>query len=101
MQYLQPIYDARKSFYGKAKVYDLGYQVQLESYNTIMCVLQGSCLMLCAVDYDCTQTSMRHVKEFLLQEGVNINATCKKYGFKNLTQLFKSELGSIEVVFND
>lgn len=97
MKYLQPIYDARKSFYKKAKVYETAASVVLESYNSRICELyiNGDLFIFNAFQ---SQTTMRHVKEFLKQYNVRIDKLLKKYKYKNLTQLFKNE-GRVIVEF--
>ena len=68
-------YDARKSFYGKAKVdvRDDGSQV-LYSYGSPVCQIKdGKAYLLVHVNgyasYASSQTTLRHVKEFLKQNG--------------------------------
>ena len=90
MEYLQPIYDVRKSFYKKAAVFETAVSVVLESYNTRICELyiNGE---LWIFDAFYSMTTMRHVKEFLKQHNVNINQLLKDYKYKSLTELFKNE----------
>ena len=97
MEYLEPRFDARKSFYKKAKVYETAASTVLESYDTRICELyiNGE---LWIFDAMYSQTTMRHVKEFLKQHNVKIDKLLKEYGYKNLTQLFKNE-GRVIVEF--
>ena len=90
MEYLQPRFDARKSFYKKAAVFETAASVILESYHTRICELyvNGE---LWIFDAFYSMTTMRHVKEFLKQHNVNINQLLKDYKYKNLTELFKNE----------
>lgn len=90
MEYLQPRFDARKSFYKKAAVFETAASVVLESYNTRICELyiNGE---LWIFDAFYSMTTMRHVKEFLKQHNVNISRLLKDYKYKNLTELFKNE----------
>ena len=65
---LRPDFDKRKSFYGKARV-DTGIkdsQNKLYSYNTLVAeIIDGK-----PVVYNVqSQTTLRHVKEFLRQNG--------------------------------
>lgn len=64
---LIPVYDSRKSFYGKAHVLDLGGGCyQLQSYNTIVAEIQGGKITKNGIGcYSVTTT--RHVKEFFRQ----------------------------------
>lgn len=66
---LSPQHDARKSFYGKAHVVtdDDGTQI-LYSYNTPVIELKGGKVKLLPM-WDSSQTTLRHVKEFLKQNG--------------------------------
>ncbi len=78
---LQPQYDRRKSFYGKAKVYkdDKGH-ILLMSYATIVAEITDGTLTPSGHDevkvkgwY--SSTTARHINEFLYQ-----------YGFKTMTK---------------
>lgn len=66
---LEPRFDSRKSFYGKAKVVveDNGRKI-LYSYNTpvVKFNVEGVALGKYAT---CSATTLRHVREFLRQEG--------------------------------
>lgn len=98
MQYLQPIYDTRKSFYGKATVEVTPASVILESYHTKICELEiGGQLNIFPAFY--SMTTMRHAREFLKQSGVDIDATLKECGFKSLKQAFE-HLERMQCVFN-
>lgn len=71
---LQPEYDRRKSFYGKARVEvkDNGDKL-LWSYNTMVCkISQGGAFVFGTY----SATTLRHIKEFLKQNG--FEATTKK-----------------------
>lgn len=59
-------YDARQSFYGKAKVIELSNKTALKSYDTIVAVIKDGKPM---VRGDYSQTTTRHIKEFLKQNG--------------------------------
>lgn len=59
-------YDARQSFYGKAKVIELPNKTALKSYDTIVAVIKDGQPM---VRGDYSQTTTRHIKEFLKQNG--------------------------------
>lgn len=68
---LEPEFSGRKSFYGKARVNDdeSGNKV-LRSYDTdIMKIVDGNIEMLCGEDA-LTQTTLRHIREFLQQNGI-------------------------------
>ncbi len=64
---LSAIYDSRKSFYGKAKIieHDNGI-IQLQSYNTIVCETDNNGNFK-RLWYGNTQTTNRHIKEFIKQ----------------------------------
>ena len=76
---LQPLYDGRKSFYGKAFVerwsVENGMQYVLRSYGTTVCVVKPitsigtyPAIYDVAVKMDVlSATTLRHVKEFLAQ----------------------------------
>jgi hypothetical protein len=67
---LSPQYDSRKSFYGKAKVVVGNGKVTLYSYNTPVCEIDANTNEVTLLDlWDSSQTTLRHVKEFLQQHG--------------------------------
>ncbi len=70
---LTPVYDSRKSFYGKAHVitYDNG-TIELQSYDTIVSrIING------AVDksglHAYSRTTDRHIRDFFRQHGIDID----------------------------
>lgn len=78
--YLVAKYDSRKSFYDKALIEDHGEGVKvLKSYNTKVCTINGDKFALNgAIERDLlfSNTTLRHIKEFLRQE----------LGLENLTK---------------
>lgn len=62
-------FDARKSFYGKAQVEDTPDGVFLYSYNRNVAKIISGQLILCP-DWNYSQTTRRHVKEFCKQYDV-------------------------------
>ena len=67
---LLPIYDSRKSFYNKAIVEEESSIKKLYSYNTLVCILSNNDIILNdAVDQSLlfSNTTLRHIKEFLKQ----------------------------------
>ena len=79
---LEPQYDARKSFYGKAHVEDENGVLTLYSYNTPVCRIEGDKVTLLDL-WDSSQTTLRHVKEFLQQNGFKVGSAAqiaKLYG---------------------
>lgn len=67
---LVPVHDSRKSFYGKARVIDTDDTMTLESYNTpVLKFERGSRKITLLPGWDLSQTTLRHVKEFLKQLG--------------------------------
>ena len=78
---LEPKFDSRKSFYGKAVVVEENDFISLISYNSCICQIQGNGLDDVIVkiynvrDYygnslTFSSTSLRHLKEFLKQNGL-------------------------------
>lgn len=67
---LETIYTTQKSFYGKAKVRELrnGSKV-LYSYDTLVCGLQPN-NKIGYIEYH-SQTTAKHINEFLMQHGHN------------------------------
>jgi hypothetical protein len=74
---LSPKHDARKSFYGKAWITDYGYKLVLTSYTTDVAVIDSASndgiLDRATVRGTYSQTTLRHIKEFLLQNGFVAN----------------------------
>lgn len=66
---LQPIFDNRKSFYGKARVEERHNRSNLISYTTVVaCIINKPGGLHEAEVYGTySQTTLRHVKEFLTQ----------------------------------
>ena len=70
---LRASYDARQSFYGKAQVITEGKKKFLRSYSTVVAEITE----LKNGEYDVkvygtySDTTLRHIKEFLKQEGFN------------------------------
>lgn len=61
-------YDSRASFYGKARVQhdDDGESLHLWSYTTLVATITGDKAYVFGTY---SQTTLRHIKEFLLQNG--------------------------------
>ena len=80
---LSPSYDSRKSFYGKAHIVtdDDGSEI-LYSYDTPVVKIKDGKVELLA-QWDSSQTTLRHVKEFLQQNGFKAGSKAqiaKMYG---------------------
>lgn len=65
---LCPYYDSAKSFYGKAKVIEIENDVFLVSYDTVVAFFNRETKIAQVVD-TFSQTTLRHIKEFLRQSG--------------------------------
>ena len=66
---LTPKFDSRKSFYGKAKISFEGDRRLLLSYGTPVAFIEPDLPPVMLDGWDSTQTTLRHVKEFLKQNG--------------------------------
>lgn len=83
---LNVVYGHTKSFYGKAKVLtndSIGYKA-LQSYSTIVAEIKNGI----AIVYGAySNTTMRHIRDFLYQNGFEANIPQKKllekYSLKN------------------
>lgn len=90
--YLNTKYDSRKSFYGKAEVevkddetkvlYSYGYKAAKKEPNGKLIVYPN---------YNASQTTLRHVKEFLKQEGLG-NTVLTSSNILNFVTLDYSDL---------
>lgn len=69
MKELKPIHSGQKSFYRKAFVSRLGARIMLHSYDTLVATItaQGNVFIHISKD-EITSTTLKHLKEFLLQE---------------------------------
>lgn len=65
---LCPYYDSAKSFYGKAKVVEIENDVFLVSYDTVVAFFNRE-TKIAQVVGTFSQTTLRHIKEFLRQSG--------------------------------
>ena len=66
---LEPKYSNRRSFYGKADVRTEGDAKILRSYDTDVVKIEGDEITVLCEPKDLTQTTLRHIREFLQQEG--------------------------------
>ena len=82
--YLQPIYEPRNSFYEKAKVIFENGTTTLFSYNSKIIELKGRELIYMCDEYLLSQTTLRHLKEFLKQFYKN-----QEYTKKDILKEFK------------
>jgi hypothetical protein len=76
--YLQPIFSDKMSFYKKAKVVFDNGKTTLYSYDTKIIELKGRELVYMCEDYLLSQTTLRHLKEFLKQFYKNKEYTKKE-----------------------
>lgn len=71
--YLAPRFDSRKSFYDKAVVEEYCGSKELYSYNHKVCTIttdkDGNKTLVLHYLWNYSPTTLRHVKEFLKQEG--------------------------------
>ena len=65
---LCPYYDSAKSFYGKAKVIEIGNGVFLVSYTPVVAFYNRE-TKIAQVVGTFSPTTLRHIKEFLRQSG--------------------------------
>lgn len=70
---LEAKYDARNSFYGKAKVTDKDFIRTLYSYDTPVLQMDSRTRELTRLIDDISPTTARHMKEFLLQQNVDVD----------------------------
>lgn len=75
---LSPVYDGRKSFYGKARILTDGNSMTLLSYGTPILKIEGDVYTLFFRDEDLSNTTMRHLREFLRQAGLSYAADKSK-----------------------
>ena len=66
---LTPIFDYHKSFYKKAYVESYGSFVVLESYGTIIALINQNGTAELTEHWDYSRTTARHLAEFLRQHG--------------------------------
>lgn len=66
---LVPIHDRVRSFYGKAEVTHTKNGLLLTSYKVPVCIIRDFGQVYLGDKWDCSPTTLRHVKEFLKQNG--------------------------------
>jgi hypothetical protein len=66
---LEPRFDSRKSFYGKAVVIEENGVKQLRSYNTIVAEIRNGEAEIFGTY---SPTTLRHIKDFLYQNGFEV-----------------------------
>src|SRR3990172_2111151 len=79
---MYPQYDARKSFYGKVDVREENGRMILQSYNTDVAYIENG---KAVVRGTYSSTTLRHIKEFLKQNGFEAESSSqimKDYGLK-------------------
>jgi len=80
---LKPRYDSRASFYKKAKVKQVNGKLILQSYQTDVAKIENGKPIVYGTY---SQTTLRHIKEFLKQYGYKAETSkqiLKDYGEKN------------------
>ena len=70
-------FDARQSFYGKAKVIIDGDKTILRSYDTAVAIIDSDGKLKVRGKY--SQTTTRHTKEFARQYGFNVTKGIEQY----------------------
>lgn len=86
---LQPILSKQKSFYNKANIKTIKDTKNLISYETKMATIKdGKLIYLNKNDYNYTQTTLKHLRDFLYQE-LNIKNLTKKDILQMMEELNK------------
>ena len=85
---LDTIYDSKHSFYSKAmvEVEDNGNKVLLSYGHEVVRIRDGKPYLTTA--WNASQTTLRHVKEFLKQEGISAGSLSKK----DIAEFFKDKI---------
>ena len=68
---LIPVFDSRKSFYGKAKVIVMENEIVLQSYDTFVASIKNGKVI---INGFYSNTTLRHIKEFLKQNGFEVGS---------------------------
>lgn len=79
---LQARFDSRKSFYGKAQIEYNNGEANLLSYGTLCATVKAGVLSL-TDSWNYSQTTRRHVNEFVKQMGVDAQFAQLKKELKN------------------
>lgn len=66
-----PCYDNRKSFYGKAKIEEIGAVFVLYSYDTPVCAYDSAKEVFTRLWEGYSATTMRHINSFLYHYGLH------------------------------
>ena len=85
---LSPKYDSRASFYGKAHVeHEDDGSITLYSYNTPVVTITPDKQVQLLDLWDSSQTTLRHVKEFLQQNGFSVGSKAQLAKMYSSTRL--------------
>ena len=71
MKPLQAIYDSHKSFYNKAQTETVNSKLVLYSYSTEVAFIENNKAVVTNLQ---SMKTLRHVKEFLLQNGFKVES---------------------------
>lgn len=71
MKALETVYDNRKSFYNKAKTEEKNGKLVLYSYDTEVAFIENNKAVVSNIQ---SMTTLRHVKEFLLQNNFKVES---------------------------
>lgn len=88
--FLEPSYDSAKSFYKKAYVVENGTKHTLFSYNTKVCEIDFSAEIKVNILGFYSQTTTRHIRDFLYQNGFDIGS--RKFLYETYTERGRKEL---------
>lgn len=82
--YLKPVYNHQKSFYNKAYVKEWGNCKELYSYNTRVAIIKLDAngmneKLILGRMATCSATTLKHVREFLTQQGFEIYPKSEMY----------------------
>lgn len=84
---LVPVFESKKSYYGKATIIYCDGETTLCSYESNVLTLSANTLTIYP-RVQLSNTTLRHIREFLRQKGVDIEALCKRAKVKNIKGLY-------------
>ena len=90
---MEPQFDSRKSFNHKAHVVtsdDDSRSIKCESYDTVVAEIKNGVVHFYP-EWDCSATTLRHIKEFLYQNGFGHIVDTKAKMAKNPDIVFETE----------
>ena len=98
LMYLEPIFSDQKSFYGKAKIIVDGESTILTSYTVKIAEIENGKLKMLCEPKDLSNTTLKHLREFLNQFGYGTIAELTKKQI--IKELYQKSVDKYIILYN-